>query len=148
VRAGREEGGVARYLTQEWLDECRGLAATLPERPGATARIQYVIRSAEPGRPDTVYHIVFEDGRIVSSALGVLDDPDVVLTMSHADSVGVQNGELDANALFSTGSIGFSGDMRMLMSLLPILWPSPTRRLGSARVYRAYQQDVRARTEY
>lgn len=139
---------MARYLTQEWLDECRRLAATLPERPGAAARIQYVIRSAEPGGPDIAYHVVFEDGRIACSALGVLDDPDVVLTMSHADSVGVQKGELDANALFSTGTIGFRGDMRMLMSLLPILWPSPTRRLGSARLYRAYQEDVRALTEY
>ncbi len=41
--------------------------------------------------------------------------------------------------------------MRMLMSLLPILWPSPTRRLGSARLYQAYQayqQDIRARTDF
>jgi hypothetical protein len=139
---------VATYLTQEWLDECRRLAAALPERPGATARIQYVIRSAGTGRSDVAYHVVFEDGRIVAAALGVLDDPDVVLTMGHADSVGVQKGELDANALFSAGAIGFSGDMRMLMSLLPILWPSPTRRLGSARLYRAYQEDVRSLTEF
>lgn len=139
---------VATYLTQAWLDECRRLASALPERPGATARIQYVVRAAAPGEPDIAYHVVFEDGRIVSSALGVLEDPDVVLTMRHTDSVGVQKGELDANALFSSGTIGFSGDMRMLMSLLPVLWPSPTRRLGSARLYRAYQENVRAITEY
>lgn len=139
---------MATYLTQEWLDECRRLAAGLPQRPGATARIQYVIRSLEPGGRDIAYHVIFQDGRIVSSALGVLDDPDVVLTMGHDESVGVQKGELDANALFSSGAIDFSGDMRMLMSLLPILWPSPTRRLGSARLYQAYQQDIRARTEY
>ncbi len=139
---------MAMYLTQEWFDECRRLAADLPERPGATARIQYVIRSVEPGGQNIAYHVLFEDGRIVSAALGVLDDPDVVLTMGHADSVGVQKGELDANALFSSGVIEFSGDMRMLMSLLPILWPSPTRRLGSARLYQAYQHDIRAHTEY
>jgi hypothetical protein len=38
--------------------------------------------------------------------------------------------------------------MRSLMSLLPILWPSPRRRLGSARRYLALQEDLRARTEF
>lgn len=139
---------MAMYLTQEWLDECRRRGAELPQRPGATARIQYVIGGSAPGEAVVSYYVVFEDGRIVSSALGALDDSDVVLTMTYGDAVGVQKGDLDANALFSAGTIGFAGDMRTLMSLLPILWPSPSRRLGSARLYRALQGDIRANTEY
>lgn len=137
---------MAAFLTQEWLDEYRALGAELPERQGATARIQYVVTT--PGADDLVHHLVFEDGRLVTAALGPLTEPDVVLTLDHADAVGVQRGELDPNALFSAGTIGFAGDMRALMSLLPVLWPSPRRRLGSARRYLALQEDLRARTEY
>jgi hypothetical protein len=138
---------VAVFLTQEWLDEYRALGAELPERQGATARIQYVVTSTPHG-DDVAYHVVFTDGRIVAAALGTLDESDAELTLSHVDAVGVQRGDLDANALFSDGTIGFNGDMRSLMSLLPILWPSPRRRLGSARRYLALQEDLRARTEF
>jgi hypothetical protein len=136
---------VAEFLTQEWLDEYRRLGAELPERQGATARIQYAVGGAAGV---IVYHVVFLDGRVVAATLGTLEEPDVVLTLSHAHAVGIQKGELDANALFGSGAIRFSGDMRSLMSLLPVLWPSPRRRLGSARRYLAFQDDVRARTEF
>jgi putative sterol carrier protein len=135
---------VPKYLTQEWLDEYRRLGADQPERPGASARIQYVIDGPE----EIQYYSIFEDGRVVSSALGELDDPDAVLTMSYEDSVRIQRGELDPNAAFSGGRIGFEGDMRKLMSLLPILWPSSTTRLGSTARYRALQEQIRAMTEY
>ncbi len=136
---------MAEFLTQEWLDEYRQLGAELPERQGATARIQYVVDGAAGA---VAYHVVFQDGRVVVAALGTLDEPDVTLTLSDAHAVGIQKGDLDANALFGSGAIGFSGDMRSLMSLLPVLWPSPRRRLGAARRYLAFQEDVRARTEY
>ena len=46
---GADVGGsaMAKYLTQEWLDLQRELAQEFPERPGATARMQYVVT----GRP-------------------------------------------------------------------------------------------------
>ena len=136
---------MAEFLTQEWLDEYRRLGTELPERVGATARIQYVV---DGGAGAVAYYVIFQDGRVIAAALGRLDESDVVLTLSHADAVSVQKGELDANALFGSGAIGFSGDMRSLMSLLPVLWPSPRRRLGSAQRYLAFQEEMRARTEY
>lgn len=132
------------YLTQEWLDECVRLGAELPERQGAAARIQYVIDGADP----VLYYVIFEDGRLVASALGELADAEVTLRMSYEDSVAVQRGELDPNAAFGDGRIGFGGEMRALMSLLPVLWPSPTKRLGSAARYRAFQEEIRAMTSY
>ena len=36
-----------KYLSQEWLDEGRALAASQPERPGASAKMQYVV-TGEP----------------------------------------------------------------------------------------------------
>jgi predicted lipid carrier protein YhbT len=132
------------YLTPEWVEEFQRLGAELPERTGATARIQYVIVRADPVK----YYVVFKDGRVVASALGELNDPEVVLRIPYEDSVAIQRGDLDPNLAFSDGSIEFEGDMRALMSLLPVLWPSPTRRLGSAARYRTFQQEVRAMTSY
>ena len=34
---------MAKYLSQEWLDLGRELAQEFPERPGASARMQYVV---------------------------------------------------------------------------------------------------------
>ena len=33
-----------QYLSQEWLDETRALAESQPERSGASAQLQYVVR--------------------------------------------------------------------------------------------------------
>ena len=134
-----------KYLTQEWLDEYRRLATDQPERPGATARIQYVIE----GIDEIQYYVEFEDGRVVSCVLGELRDPDVTLTMTYEDSARIHKGELDPNQAFNQGRIGFDGEMRRLMSLLPILWPSPTRRLSSAAArYHALREQLRAVTDF
>ena len=34
---------MSKWLTQEWLDETRKMSEGQPERPGATARMQYVV---------------------------------------------------------------------------------------------------------
>ena len=39
---------MAKYLSQQWLDEGRKLAEDQPVRPGATAKMQYVVT----GGPD------------------------------------------------------------------------------------------------
>ena len=49
-----------KYLSQEWLDETRAMAAQQPARPGASARIQYVITAGPDG--DVKYSWVLEDG--------------------------------------------------------------------------------------
>lgn len=133
-----------KFLTPEWFAQYLRLGAELPERQGASARIQYVVGGSDP----VTYHVVFGDGRVVASALGALDDPEVTLRMSHEDAVAIQRGDLDPNAAFGEGRIGFDGEMRALMSLLPVLWPSPTKRLGSAARYRAFQEAVRTGTTY
>jgi len=44
---------MAKYLTQEWLDLQRELAQEFPERPGATARMQYVVTGAPEATSST-----------------------------------------------------------------------------------------------
>ena len=51
---------MAKYLTQEWLDESRKLAEDQPVRPGATAKMQYAVTGAPEG--DIKYYCVLEDG--------------------------------------------------------------------------------------
>ncbi|MCU1495149.1 MAG: hypothetical protein JWO62_2913 [Acidimicrobiaceae bacterium] len=109
---------MAKYLTQEWLDESTALAESQPERPGATARLQYVITDGPDG--DVFYHWVVVDGHLVDNRLGQLQDAEVTLTETYDDAVAIQRGELDANAAFMQGRIKVGGDVAKLMALLPI----------------------------
>ena len=128
---------MAKYLSQEWLDESRKLAEDQPVRPGATARIQYVTTGTPEG--DVKYYWVLEDGKLLDSQLGEVSDPDFTLTMSYDDAVKVQQGELDPNAAFMQGRMKVAGNMGKLMSLMP-LTQSPE--------YKAIKGKVTAVTEF
>jgi hypothetical protein len=128
---------MAQYLSQEWLDESRALAAGQPDRPGATARMQYVVTAGPDG--DIKYWWRLEDGKLLESALGTIDEPDMTLTVSYEDSVKIQKGEFDANAAFMQGRMKVAGDMGKLMQLLP---------LTNSPEYRALQDQIRATTTF
>ena len=128
---------MAKYLTQEWLDLQRELAGDFPERPGATARMQYVVTGGPEG--DVHYYVVIENGKMLESALG--DDPQAEFTMTSAwdDSVKIAQGELDANAAFMQGKIKVTGNMGKLMSLMP---------LTQSAEYKAIADKVKDQTEF
>ena len=125
------------YLTQEWLDEQQVIAQEFPERPGATAHLQYVVTGGPEG--DVRYYWVVENGKLLESRLG--DDPDaeVTISVSYDDSVKIQKGELDETAAFMQGRLKVTGNMGKLMSLMP-LTQSPE--------YKAIQEKIRAVTDY
>ena len=126
-----------KWMTQEWMDEQTRLAQDQPERPGATARMQYVITGGPDG--DIKYYWVLEDGHIKENRLGVLDDPELTLTQSYEDALKIQKGELDEQAAFMQGRVKVEGNMAKLMSLLPIT---------SSAEYRDLQTKIREITEY
>jgi putative sterol carrier protein len=128
---------VPKWLSQEWLDESTRLAKDQPERPGASARLQYVVTGGPDG--DVAYYWIVVDGHLVENRLGMLDDPDVTLHESSVDAMAMQKGELDANAAFMQGKIKVSGDVNQLMALLPITM-SPE--------FAAFQQAVLEITEF
>jgi predicted lipid carrier protein YhbT len=128
---------VAKWLTQEWLDETRTLAADQPDRPGASARMQYEVTGGPDG--DVKYYWVLEDGHLQESALGVLADAEVTLTTGWADALAIQKGELDANAAFMQGKVKVAGNMGMMLNLLPIT---------NAPEYRDLQRRILAITEF
>jgi alkyl sulfatase BDS1-like metallo-beta-lactamase superfamily hydrolase len=128
---------MTKWLTQEWLDEGRELAESQPERPGATARMQYVVTGGPEG--DIKYYWILENGKLLESKLGELPDAEVTLTQSYDDAMRIQKGELDANAAFMQGRVKVTGNMAKLMSLLPIT---------NSPEYKALQQQILERTEF
>jgi hypothetical protein len=110
---------MAKYLSQDWLDQGRKLAESQPERPGATARMQYVVTGA-PGGEDVKYYWVLENGKLLESKVGEIPDADFTLSMTYDDSVKIQKGELDANAAFMQGRMKVTGNMGKLMALMPL----------------------------
>jgi predicted lipid carrier protein YhbT len=128
---------MAKWLTQEWLDEGRKLAEGQPERPGASARLQYVVSGGPEG--DIRYYWVLENGKLLESNLGELPDPEVTLTQSYEDAMRIQKGELDANAAFMQGRIKVTGNMAKLLAMLPIT---------NSAEYKQLQVDILAVTEF
>ena len=126
-----------KFLTQEWHDEFRRLAESQPERPGASARMQYSVTGGPDG--EIRYFWVLENGKLLESGVGDLEDAEITLTMSHDDAVAIQKGELDASAAFMQGRVKVTGNMAKLMSLLPLT--------GSPE-YKALQEEIRQVTDY
>ncbi len=126
-----------KWLTQEWLDEQVRLAQTQPERPGASARMQYVVTGGPDG--DIRYYWVLENGKLLESRLGELSDAEVTLTVTYEDAMKIQQGELDPNAAFMQGRIKVTGNMAKLMALLPIT---------NSPEYKQFQEELREVTEY
>jgi predicted lipid carrier protein YhbT len=128
---------MSKWLTQEWLDETKKMADSQPERPGASARMQYVVTGGPDG--EVKYFWVLENGKLLESQLGDLADSEVTMAMTYEDAMKIQKGELDANAAFMQGRIKVSGNMAKLMALMP---------LTNAPEYKALQKEIQEVTEY
>ena len=128
---------MAKYLTQEWLDIGKDLSQEFPERPGATARMQFVTTGAPEG--DVAYYQVLENGKILESVLGEDPNADFTITSTYDDSVKIAKQELDANAAFMQGRMKVTGNMGKLMSLMP-LTQSPE--------YKAIQAKIAEQTDF
>jgi len=128
---------MSKYLSQEWLDETRKMAEGQPERPGASARMQYVVTGTPEG--DVEYYWILENGKILESKRGPLEDAEVTLTTGYDDAVKIQKGELDANAAFMQGKVKVTGNMAKVMSLLPIT---------NSPEYKQLQSEIAAITDY
>jgi predicted lipid carrier protein YhbT len=128
---------MAKWLTQDWLDETRKMAESQPERPGASARMQYVVTGGPDG--DIKYYWVLENGKLLESQLGDMPDAEVTMTQTYEDALKIQKGELDANAAFMQGRIKVQGNMAKLMALMP---------LTNAPEYKQLQKQIQEITDY
>jgi putative sterol carrier protein len=110
---------VAKFLTQEWLDLQKEFARELPERPGASARIEYKVSGAPGG--DVTFHTVIDNGKIADNALGGDPQAELTMTVGYNDFKQVNTGGLEASAAFMQGRVKIAGNMGQVMSLMPLL---------------------------
>jgi hypothetical protein len=111
---------MAELLSQEWIDRAREALAALPERPGASARIQHVVVGGPDG--DVTVRLVVSDGRLVESGPGPTDDADIDVTMTttYADTLLLAAGDLEPSAAVMQGRAKVAGDVRALIAVLPV----------------------------
>ena len=128
---------MSKYLSQEWLDEFRTLAADLPARAGATVRIQYRATGGPDG--DVDYYWVVDEGRITEAARGTLEDADFTMTTTYDDAAKMQRGDLDPQAAFMQGKMRVTGNMAKMMALMPIT---------TSAEWKAFESEVRAVTDF
>jgi hypothetical protein len=130
---------MSKWMSQEWLDENKVMAESQPVRPGASARMQYVVTGGPDG--EVRYFWVLEDGKLLENQLGDVSDAEITMTMSYDDAKKIQEGELDPNAAFMQGriKIGSNTNMAKLMSLMP---------LTNSPEYKELQKEIRGITEY
>jgi putative sterol carrier protein len=88
---------VAEFLTNAWVEQAGPLLDDLTER------VQVVVS----GGPD---------GEV---RLGVVDEPDLVLTTTADDARALLDGTLDANVAFMQGRLKTAGDNAVLLRILP-----------------------------
>ena len=126
---------MTNWLTPEWFDETRAMGAeSSSSRPGLSARIQVEVTGGPDGGVSSHYEL--EDGRLVSSAAGAVDAPDVTLTTVWQDAVAMERGELDPNVAFMQGRMKVAGSMGVMIALLRrhpyarVPGPAPANGLG------------------
>ena len=117
------------FLSEAWIDLQRALGAKLPERSGATARVQYVVTGAPDGEVRYIHTVV--DGRTAAIALGSDDTADVTFTNTYADAQALARGEVDPSVLFMRGRTKMAGDMGKVLALMPVVRSAEHRELLS-----------------
>jgi putative sterol carrier protein len=126
-----------RYLSAEWHEQARELAARYPAREGVSARMAWVVQGGPEG--DIRSFQVIEDGIVTAQGLGEVADPDFTITSTWADATAILRGELDANVAFMQGRTKVAGNMGKLMALLP---------LTMSDEYRSLQAELQAVTSF
>ena len=108
----------APFLSEAWFELQRSLGADLPERPGASARVQHVVTGGPDGEVRYVHTVV--DGRTTDLSVGGDDTADVTFTNTYADAQALSRGDLDASVLFMQGRTKMAGDMGKVLALMAV----------------------------
>ena len=113
-----------KFLSEEWLAERSRLAWTAPPAlSDSTVRIQHVVT----GGPDGTVHYYDDvvDGRLLTSGLGEIEAPSVIITNDWSDELAVLRGQVDPADILLAGRVVVEGDQQKLLGMVPALI-SPT----------------------
>lgn len=108
----------------------QSLGSGLPERPGATARLQHVVTGTPEG--EVAYTVQIVDGRVTGTTVGRDDEAaDCTFLEPYAEAVQMAKGELDLHVGFMRGRLKMSGSSGVLVDVLPCTQSSEYRDLVS-----------------
>lgn len=101
------------FLGESWMAELASRGAELPEAHGVSMVIQHEIAGAPDGK--VRFHLVWEDGRLVTAALGKHADPDIVVQAKAPEAMRMLRGELAPDVAYMQGRLKVDGDYRRLL---------------------------------
>jgi predicted lipid carrier protein YhbT len=128
---------VARFLTDEWIDELQKLGTGPAPFGDVSGRVQMVVTGG-PDK-DVKYVLVLDGGRVAEARAGAAADADLTLTVEYANAVALQQGELDPSVAFMQGRSKAAGDTGLLLALLPAM---------RTDAYRAFREKLTAVTDF
>lgn len=105
-------------LSDAWIERSQQASSSLPERPGASAVIQYELSGGPEGA--ATLHLVLDDGRIVDGGIGPADEPDFSMQMAWKDFLASLTGDFDPTVGFMRGEVKVVGNVGRLLSVLPV----------------------------
>jgi putative sterol carrier protein len=113
---------VAKYLSQEWIDDLDRAARTSDLVRAAAPDLVFVVQHEVTGTPEGIvrYHIEFQRGTARLHA-GEAESADACFTEDHATAVAVSSGEINAQSAFMTGRLRVRGDMEKLIAAQPAI---------------------------
>ena len=107
---------MARYLSEEWIEEVNVAAGASRPLRHATASAQLTLQQVVTGGPegDVAYWVRVDRGAVVVGG-GHADQADATVQQSYQTAVALSRGELSPEAAFASGAIRVSGDMAVLV---------------------------------
>ena len=108
---------MVQHLSEAWVALHATAALDLPERPGATARLQLVVTGK--GYGEVAWTLAFVDGRLVEASAGRDERADCTFLITPADAVPLATGELDLHVGYMQGRIKLEGDVGRFLAVLP-----------------------------
>ena len=113
---------VAKYLSQEWLDDLDRAAQATDLVRAVAPDLVFVVEHEVTEAPEGIvrYHIAFDRGTARLRA-GPAAGADACFTEDHATAVAVSSGEINAQSAFMTGRLRVRGDMEKLIAAQPAI---------------------------
>jgi alkyl sulfatase BDS1-like metallo-beta-lactamase superfamily hydrolase len=108
---------VAGFLTDAWIDDMAGAAATAELPVALDLVVQQVV--VDDGT-EVAYVLEVRDGSLTVRR-GRADDPDVTFTQDRATAAAIARGELSAQGAFLDGRLALHGDLQRVLPDLTAL---------------------------
>ena len=106
---------MARFLSDDWIEEMNRAAAANPDLRRATARVRIRIQQVVRDGTDELCYVVGVDNGDVRVAAGRDPEAEITVTEDAETAAAVSRGDLTPQVAFMLGRIRVSGDMPALM---------------------------------